>query len=69
MILKKIRESAGISQVELAGKLGVSQQAVAKWESGISFPRGDLIPKIADALGCNIDQLFGREEVKPDDVH
>lgn len=45
--LQALRKKNGITQEKLASYLGVSLQAVSKWENG-SFPDGDLLPKIAD---------------------
>lgn len=60
--LKFLRETRGISQAKLAGMVGVTQQAVGKWERGESSPQWELAPKIAAALNCTIDQLFCREQ-------
>lgn len=59
--LKHIRVDRGMYQAELAQMLGVTQSSVAQWESGAVMPQGVLLPKIADALGCTIDALYGRE--------
>lgn len=56
--LQQLRENKGISQAELAKKANVTQQAVAKWESGESFPRADKLPALARILDCTIDDLF-----------
>ena len=45
--LQMLRKQSGITQEQLAAKLGVTAQAVSKWENG-SYPDGDLLPKIAD---------------------
>ena len=45
--LQKLRKESGVTQEALASHLGVSPQAVSKWENG-SYPDGDLLPKIAD---------------------
>lgn len=37
--LQSLRKAAGLNQEELAEELGVSRQAVSKWESGLSFPK------------------------------
>lgn len=55
-----LRRRAGYSQSELAARLGVSQAAVAKLEKPGSYPNASKLPKIADALECSIDALFGR---------
>ena len=59
--IQNLRMQKGITQIQLASDLGVDKSTVAKWETGKAFPRADLLPKIADLLGCSIDQLFGRE--------
>ena len=55
--LQKLRKQSGITQEQLAAKLGVTAQAVSKWENG-SYPDGDLLPKIADIFDVSIDNLF-----------
>ncbi len=60
--LKRLREKAGITQAALAGALGVKQQAVGKWERGDGYPRAELLPKLAAALGCEIGELFAGKE-------
>ena len=59
--LQKLRKQSGITQEQLATKLGVTAQAVSKWENG-SYPDGDLLPKIADIFDVSIDNLYGRGE-------
>lgn len=51
-----------MTQEELARKIGKKQPAIAAWENGICDPRAKELPAIADALGCTIDELFGRGE-------
>lgn len=64
-----LRKAAGWTQAELGHRLGVSNQAVSKWESGISLPDVLLLPKIAKEFGVTIDRLFegvgvdGEEEI------
>lgn len=58
--IKFLRERNSISQQTLSEKVGVSQQAVAKWETGASMPGAAKLPLLADALSCTIDELFGR---------
>ena len=59
--LKAIRKERGISQRALAQRLGVSQQAVAKWEAASSTPGPNALATIADVLGVSSDYLLGRE--------
>lgn len=58
------RRKLGLTQEGLAQKLGVTNQAVSKWESGQSCPDIALLPQLADLFGITIDQLFGREAPK-----
>ncbi len=58
--LCNLRKKKGLTQIETARLLGVGQSSVSMWEKGESTPRADLLPKIADVLGCTIDELFGR---------
>ena len=60
-IIMKYRKELGLTQEGLAQKLGVTNQAVSKWESGQSCPDIALLPQIADLFGITIDTLFGRE--------
>lgn len=57
--IRRIRKEKGMTQEQLADAVGVSAQAVSKWEIG-SFPDAGLLPVVADALGVKIDELFGR---------
>ena len=63
--LKMLREQKNMRQDELAQKIGVSRSTVAMWESGAIMPSADKLPKIADALNCSIDALYGRELPDP----
>lgn len=55
------RKQLGLTQDALAQKLGVTNQAVSKWESDQSCPDIQLLPQIADIFGLTIDELLGRE--------
>lgn len=55
------RKSRNITQEALAQQLGVTNQAVSKWESDICCPDVMLLPKIADIFSVSIDELFGRK--------
>ena len=54
------RKSLNLTQEALAQKLGVTNQAVSKWESGLACPDIQLLPELADLFGVTIDELFGR---------
>jgi transcriptional regulator with XRE-family HTH domain len=60
--LKKFRKQKGNTQQELADHLGISMQAVSKWECGEGFPDITLIPAIALYYNVTTDDLFGMSE-------
>lgn len=53
------RNKAGLSQMELADRLGVSRQAVSRWESGDTTPTMDKLKALAKLYGVSLDWLFG----------
>ena len=61
-VIATYRKNTGLTQDSLAQQLGVTNQAVSKWESDQSCPDILLLPRIADIFGITIDELFGREK-------
>lgn len=59
--IRFLRRRDSRTQEDLAGALGVTSQAVSRWESGGSYPDINLIPSIANYFGITIDALFGYE--------
>lgn len=59
--LLEIRKNRGMSQETLAEKVGVSRQAVSKWETGEALPDYAKLIALADALEVSLDYLCGRE--------
>lgn len=57
--ISRYRREKGYTQEELANKLGVTFQAVSKWERGNSLPDIILLPSIADTLEISLERLFG----------
>lgn len=55
-----LRERKGLSQQNVADQMGITQQAVAKWEAGTCYPRGKTLDKLASILSCTIDELYGK---------
>ena len=65
MIISELRRKAGLTQEQLGKAVGVSTQAVSRWECG-GTPDITLLPAIADRLGVSIDRLFGRDNSHTD---
>ena len=59
--IRQLRRRDKKTQEQLAEALGVTSQAVSRWESGGSYPDMNLIPSIANFFGVSIDELFGYE--------
>ena len=59
--LKKIRKEHNLSQEQLAESLGVSRQAVSKWESGGAYPEMDKVLQICKMFNVNIDDLLNQD--------
>jgi len=58
--LQKLRKTKGLTQEDLADRVGVTGQAVSKWENDQSYPDITIIPTLAEILGTDINQLFGK---------
>ncbi len=56
--IKELREAKGLTQKYIADIFGVDQSAVVRWESGKAMPTADKLPKLAQLLGCTIDELY-----------
>lgn len=62
MSIKSARERCGMTQQDLAVTIGVNQSAVSLWEVGKTQPRAKLLPKLAEILGCTVDELLAEEK-------
>ena len=56
--LRRLRESRGLTQKDLAEQLGVSDKTVSKWETGRGLPDISLLSPLAEALGVSLSELF-----------
>lgn len=67
--LKKLRKEKNLSQEQLAEELGVSRQAISKWESATAYPEMDKIIALCDKFNVNIDDLLHNDikEVKKEE--
>jgi len=62
--LKRLRLDKGLSQEELGKRLGVTGQAVSKWERDECYPDITLLPGLANCFDVTIDELMGMAEIK-----
>ena len=64
--ISALRRSRGMTQTELAERLGISFQAVSSWERGNAMPDIAKLPELARMFGVTIDWLLGSPEAVPD---
>lgn len=60
--IKDLRIKNGLSQEKLSEAVGVSRQAVAKWESGLSAPSTENLFRLAEVFGTGVDLLLPKED-------
>lgn len=60
--LRRLREAAGLTQIELSARVGVTQAALSMWELGTAIPSLPNTVRLADALDTSIDELLGRKQ-------
>ncbi|MBQ6818606.1 MAG: helix-turn-helix transcriptional regulator [Clostridia bacterium] len=65
--IKTLRAEKGVTQEKLSEYLGVSYQAISKWENGITSPDISLLPDIARFFDITVDQLLQVEQIDADD--
>lgn len=53
-----LRKEKGMTQLELAQSMGVTDKAVSKWERNLSFPDVASLPRLAEQLGISVDELL-----------
>ena len=63
--IKRCRKKNGLTQTELAEKIGISPMTIRRWEWGERNPDIALMPKLADALNTSIEYLMGLHEDTP----
>ena len=57
--IKRLRQESQLTQAQLADRLGVSYQAVSRWENETTYPDIELLPSIATLFGVTVDHLLG----------
>ena len=66
--IKAARKKMGLTQGELASQIGVTSQAVSRWESGAGLPDISMIVPLAQVLSVSTDTLFGLTEMEQDET-
>lgn len=66
--IKRLRLEKNMTQEQLATKLGVSAQAVSKWETSETYPDGALLVPLANEFGVSLDELFDNASVSMADI-
>lgn len=61
--LKAARIEKGVTQAELAARIGVTAQAVSSFEKGTKEPKMEMVKRIAEALGISVAELYGRTDL------
>ena len=57
-IISTLRKEKGMTQKDIADKLGITDKAVSKWERDVAFPDTATIPKLAEILGVSVEDLL-----------
>lgn len=63
MMISSLRKAKGMTQLELAEKMGVTDKDVSKWERDLSYPDINTIPKLADLFDTSVDELMQGQTV------
>ena len=62
-VIRRLREARGLTQAELADKVGVSSKAVSKWETAKGLPDISLLQPLSQALGVSVIELMNGEQI------
>lgn len=60
--IRELRTKRGLTQVELAGMLGVSKSVISSYENGVHLPPYDILIKLSNLFGVSCDYLIGASE-------
>ena len=61
---QRLRKEAGLTQEEVAEKVGITPQGVSKWENDLSSPDINILVKLAEISGVSVEELLGEEKEK-----
>lgn len=57
-LIRRLRRELGLTQLQLAGQLGVSDKAVSKWERGLGSPEVSTLPRLSQVLGVDLARML-----------
>jgi len=63
--IRRLRKSKGLTQVQLAEKLGTIQKVITDYETGKTKPPSERLPVFAKFFGVTVDELIGTEDIEP----
>ena len=66
--IKKLRKSRGLTQVQLADRIGTTQKVITDYETGRSKPPRKRLPQLAKFFNITVDELIGDDELQPADL-
>lgn len=66
--LRTARRAGGLTQVELAARLGITQGQISEWEHGDRAPSDEMKLRLADALDRHVGEIFGWPELLPQEL-
>ena len=61
--LKELRRNRDLTQEEVAAHIGISYQAISKWERGDGYPDITMLPTLANYFGVSVDELIGMDKI------
>ena len=61
--IAECRKQKGLTQMQLAEKLGITDKAISKWERGISMPDTSIMLELCDILGISVNELLSGEKI------
>ena len=67
-LIATMRKERGMTQLELAEKMGVTDKAVSKWERDLSFPDVNTLPKLAEIFDVTVDELMQTKKEAKENV-
>ena len=57
-LISALRKEKGMTQKEVADRLGITDKAVSKWERDLSYPDTAILPRLAELLGVSVEELL-----------